>query len=69
MLTKCTNSETYWYNFIYTVYNISSKYCLTVCSNIVCYSFCDIFITKEVLVTVRCPEIIGQNMLCFQLEN
>lgn len=57
MLIEYTSSEEYRYIFISTVDDISSK-CLAIYSNITSYSSCDIFVTKEVPVTIGCPAII-----------
>lgn len=58
MLIEHTSSEEHRYIFISTVDDISSKCCLAIYSNITSYSSCDVFITKEVPVTIGCPAII-----------
>lgn len=66
MLIECTNSKVLLQFNLNC--NISSKCCLARHSNIVSFSFCDVFVTKEVPVTVRCSAIIRKNILCSQLE-
>lgn len=66
MLIECSNSEVLLHFNLNC--NISSKCCLARYSIIVSFSFHDVFVTKEVPVTVRCPAIIRKNILCSQLE-